>query len=175
MGSLLLVRSGAALVFTAGLLLLCPAAPARAGDLKVTIDGVRSDSGALMIGLYDSPAGFDRAIKHSTAAGLLNDESRRVGASLRAMSGSQSIIFTELPPGRYAVIAFHDENDNGRLDENPWGVPSEGYGFSNNAQGFLGAPSFDAACVSLDGADASIAITLIYPKLAAGDLLELSR
>lgn len=39
--------------------------------------------------------------------GLLNDKSRRVGATLRAASGSDSIIFTQLPPGRYAVIAFH--------------------------------------------------------------------
>jgi uncharacterized protein (DUF2141 family) len=84
------------------------------------------------------------------------------------MDEAQSIIFTHLPPGRYAVINFHDENDNGRLDENPWGAPTEGYGFSKNAQGFLGAPSFDSAAVSVDGADASIAIALICPKLTTG-------
>jgi uncharacterized protein (DUF2141 family) len=73
-----------------------------------------------------------------------------------------------LPPGRYAIIAFHDENDNGRLDESPWGVPTEAYGFSNDAQGFLTAPSFEAASVVLDGEGGEITISLIYPKTAQG-------
>jgi uncharacterized protein (DUF2141 family) len=50
------------------------------------------------------------------------------------------------------------------LDENPWGVPTEGYGFGNDAEGLLGSPSFDAAGVTLDQADKSIVISLIYPK-----------
>jgi uncharacterized protein (DUF2141 family) len=145
----------------------------RTSDLRLTVDGVRSGSGAIMIGLYDGSGGFVGAIQHSTDAGLLNDRGRVAGAALRAAAGSQSIIFTRLPPGRYAAIVFHDENDNGRLDENPWGVPVEGYGFSNNAQGTLGAPSFDAAGVTLDGTDKSIAITLIYPGISSGDLSEL--
>jgi uncharacterized protein (DUF2141 family) len=129
----------------------------------VTIDGVRSGAGTIMIGLYDTSDGFLAAIKHSTEIGLLTDKGRVVGAALRAAAGSQSIIFTQLNPGRYAVIVFHDENDNGLLDENSWGVPTEGYGFSNNAEGFLSGPSFDAAGVTLDGAGGGIAISLIYP------------
>jgi uncharacterized protein (DUF2141 family) len=138
--------------------------PALADDLKVTVEGVRSNEGSIMIGLYDSAEGFNVAIKHSTEAGLLNDKGRLVGAALRAVVGAQSTIFTQLRPGRYAVIVFHDENDNGRLDESSWGVPTEGYGFSNDAQGLLAAPSFDAAAVTLDGADKDIAISLIYPR-----------
>jgi uncharacterized protein (DUF2141 family) len=136
----------------------------RANELSVAIEGVRSDSGTIMVGLYDSPEGFVAAIEHSTEAGLLNDRGRRAGVALRAVAGVQRIVFPDLPPRRYAVIVFHDENDNGRLDENAWGVPTEGYGFSNNAQGFLGAPSFAAAAVTLDGSDQSIAVSLIYPK-----------
>ncbi|HEX7967688.1 MAG TPA: DUF2141 domain-containing protein [Stellaceae bacterium] len=152
-----------------GALLLLPllGLPAQAGDLKVTVEGVRSNSGTIMIGLYDGAEGFNIAIKHSTEAGLLNDKGRLVGVAIRAATGAESIIFTRLSPGRYAVIVFHDENDNGRLDENPWGVPIEGYGFSNDAQGLLAAPSFDSAGVTLDGADEAISISLIYPKTAA--------
>jgi uncharacterized protein (DUF2141 family) len=142
--------------------------PAWAGDLTVTVAGIRSASGSIMIGLYDSAEGFGVAVKHATEAGLLTDKGRLVGVAMRAASGSQSIIFTQLPPGRYAVIAFHDENDNGRLDETPWGVPTEGYGFSNDAQGFLSAPSFHAAGLTLDAADSAITISLIYPKTAEG-------
>jgi uncharacterized protein (DUF2141 family) len=154
-------------VLAAVLALLFLGLPAWAGDLKVTVAGVRSDSGSVMIGLYDSAEGFGVAIKHATEAGLLTDKGRLAGAALRSAAGRQSIVFMGLPPGRYAIIAFHDENDNGRLDESPWGVPTEGYGFSNDAQGFLTAPSFEAASVTLDGEGGDITISLIYPKTAA--------
>ena len=54
---------------------------------------------------------------------------------MRAIAGTQTVVFTELKPGAYAVITFHDENDNGKLDENASGLPTEGYGFSNDAEG----------------------------------------
>lgn len=142
---------------------LLAAAPAFADDLKITVDGVRSDHGSLMIGLYDTAAGFQAAIKRSTDAGLLNDPLRVAGVALRADAGSQTIVITGLKPGRYAVIAFHDENDDGKLESTPWGVPLEGYGFSNDAQGFLHAPSFAAAAVPVTGADTTTTISLIYP------------
>jgi uncharacterized protein (DUF2141 family) len=138
-----------------------------ANELRVVVEGIRSDSGTIMVGLYDTSEGFVAAIKHSTEAGLLNDKGRRVGMALRAAAGVQSVVFADLPPRRYAIIVFHDENDNGRLDENAWGVPTEGYGFSNNAQGFLGAPSFAAAEITLGEKNQSIAISLIYPKVFA--------
>ena len=144
-----------------------PSPSSRASELRVVIEGVRSDSGTIMVGLYDTSEGFVAAIKHSTEAGLLNDKGRRVGMALRAAAGVQSVVFADLPPRRYAIIVFHDENDNGRLDENAWGVPTEGYGFSNNAQGFLGAPSFAAAEITLGEKNQSIAISLIYPKVFA--------
>jgi uncharacterized protein (DUF2141 family) len=82
---------------------------------------------------------------------------------MRAVSGTQGFVVKNLTPGSYAIIVFHDENDNGKLDENYWGVPTEGYAFSNNAQGFLGAPDFATAAVAIDAADKAITIDLIYP------------
>lgn len=99
----------------AGGIAAASAPSSRASDLRVVVEGVRSDSGAIMIGLYDSPEGFKAAIEHSTEIGLLNDRGHLVGVALRAAAGTQSIIFTHLRPCRYAVIVFHDENDNGRL------------------------------------------------------------
>ncbi|HXQ50124.1 MAG TPA: DUF2141 domain-containing protein [Stellaceae bacterium] len=142
------------------------ALPVQAASLALTIDGVRSNDGEVLIGVYDTADGFKSAIDSSaTKSALLPQAWRIVGASLRAKTGSQSIVFTQLPPGRYAVIAFHDANDNGLLDANALGIPVEAYGFSNNAQGFMGAPSFDAAAVDVGSGDKSISITLIYPVL----------
>ena len=71
-------------------------------------------------------------------------------------------MFSNLAPGRYAAIAFHDENGNGKLDKNFLGVPTEPYGFSNNVQGFLGPPTFDAAALDIGDGNAAIRITLVY-------------
>ena len=53
-------------------------------------------------------------------------------------------------PGRYAVRAFADENGNGKLDTNLLGMPTERYGFSNDAKGNRGAPDFEAAAIGVD-------------------------
>ncbi|MGO9758789.1 MAG: DUF2141 domain-containing protein [Roseiarcus sp.] len=132
-------------------------------DLRVANHGVRSSSGSLMVGLYDSEQHFRSAIAHAGSLGLVTDRSRLVGIAMRATAGTQSVVFTELKPGAYAVITFHDENDNGKLDENALGLPAEGYGFSNDAEGFFAAPSFKDAAVTLGGHDKAIAITLKYP------------
>ncbi len=38
-----------------------------------------------------------------------------------------------LPVGSYAVSLFHDRNQDGVLNRGELGIPSEGFGFSNNA------------------------------------------
>lgn len=58
--------------------------------------------------------------------------------------GAASFRFAELPAGRYALVVFHDENDNGQIDHGLFG-PSEPLGFSG---GFVlsllsGRPDFE--------------------------------
>jgi len=144
-------------------LVMLPAFAARSSELRVTVTGVRSDTGELLIGLYENARGFEGAIATAEESGLMADRNRLVGVAMRAQSGSQQAVFAQLRPGQYAVIVIHDENDNGRLDANAMGVPIEGYGFSNNVHGFLSAPSFAAAAVTIGNADQSIAISLTYP------------
>jgi uncharacterized protein (DUF2141 family) len=52
------------------------------------------------------------------------------------------IVVNNLKPGKYAFKYFHDENKNENLDCNWLGIPTEGFGFSNNAKGTFGPPSF---------------------------------
>ena len=42
------------------------------------------------------------------------------------------------------------------------GMPKEGYGFSNDAKGTLGAPSFEAASFSYNGQSLKMTIALQY-------------
>jgi uncharacterized protein (DUF2141 family) len=150
-------------ISSALILVAVSAFPALSAELRLTIDGIRSDGGEILVALYDNADGFRSAIGNAAKRGLSPDSGRLIGTAIRAKRGTQSTVFTQLPPGRYALILIHDENDDGRLDENAFGVPTEGYGFGNNAQGFLTAPSFDAAAISVGIADVGTSITLIYP------------
>lgn len=143
------------------MLVVAPLAAA-AGELRISVDGIRSTRGSVVIGLYDNPETFVRAMEPS--AGFLNDPARFGAVALRANGALKStVVFGNLEPGRYAVIAFHDENGNGILDRNFLGVPLEPYGFSNGRHGYFRPPTFDEAAVVVDGGDGAIRIVLIMP------------
>ena len=132
-----------------------------AGELRITVDGIRSAHGTLLIGLYDSPASFKKAVEAPAKKGFLSDPDRFAAVALRANAALKgAVVFSNIDPGRYAAIAFHDENGNGKLDRNFLGLPTEPYGFSNNAQGFLGPPTFGAAAINLVGGNETIRLTL---------------
>lgn len=54
-----------------------------------------------------------------------------------------SCTYADMPPGTYAAAIIHDENSNGKLDKNFLGVPTEGYGISNNHTHALKRPTWD--------------------------------
>lgn len=70
--------------------------------------------------------------------------------------------FEDIPPGTYAMAVVHDENMNGKLDTNWLGIPTEGYGFSNNAKAVLSAPPFSDASFPYDGQSIDLTMTLHY-------------
>jgi len=65
-----------------------------------------------------------------------------------------------LPPGRYAIAAFHDTDGDGKLTTT-MGIPREPFGFSNDARGRFGPPAFEMAAFDLPprGAIQRIALT----------------
>lgn len=113
--------------------------PALAGDLRVTVKEVRSGVGRIMVALHAAKDGVEFPDQTGAVAAQWAD----------AKGGAQEFVFTGLAPGRYAVAIYHDENGNGVMDKNFVGIPSEGYGFSRNARGFTGPPSFSGAAVDI--------------------------
>jgi uncharacterized protein (DUF2141 family) len=75
----------------------------------------------------------------------LSNEKKEVlkGFSETIANNKSVIVINELKPGKYAFKYFHDENNDDKLNTNFMGIPKEGYGFSNNAKGSFGPPSFD--------------------------------
>jgi uncharacterized protein (DUF2141 family) len=63
-----------------------------------------------------------------------------------------------------AICAYHDKNDNGRLDKNVFGIPTERYGFSNDPKRGFGPPTFEQASVDLpvsgEGRDETMVIAI---------------
>ncbi len=113
------------------------AASAQAATLSVDLTGIRAAKGELRIALVDAN-GYDGGAK-PVAATIVAAQ----GATARA-------VFADVAPGRYAVMVVHDENGNGQLDTNMLGMPTEGYGFSNNPN-VMRKPTFDEAAFAFDG------------------------
>lgn len=106
-------------------------------ELKVEVRGIPSAKGKILIGVYNQANGF-------------RDKSYAVASSEQpARPGNLVLSIPNLKPGTYALAVFHDENGNGVLDTNFLGIPTESYGFSNDARGRFGPPDFSACSFSL--------------------------
>ena len=104
-----------------------------------------SEQGRVMIAVYSSEAAY-------------NGE----GAPVRYMAAApgQPVRIEGLAPGRYAVKSFHDLNGNGKMDSNPFGMPTEPFAFSNNARGNMGPAPWSAAAFDVDAAGATQTLVL---------------
>lgn len=133
------------------------AIPARRSMLAIALSAVALSSAALPTGLrvQNSGAlnveasGFNDEFGHAIAKLFLPGENVRqrghfeVKADIRG--GKASLTFPALPPGDYAIVVFHDANDNGIIDHNFIGIPNEKLGFSNAFKLSLtsGLPTFE--------------------------------
>nr|WP_231708203.1 DUF2141 domain-containing protein [Sphingomonas populi] len=85
-----------------------------------------------------------------------------ISAEAPARVGITTVSLTGLPPGRYAVQAFLDENGNGKVDQALFGIPKEGVGFSNDARIRLGPPKWTDAMFDTTGGEQTIRFNLRY-------------
>jgi uncharacterized protein (DUF2141 family) len=67
-----------------------------------------------------------------------------------------------LPPGTYAVAVYHDQNNNHAFDRNSLGLPTEGFGFSNDAPAHFGLPAFGAVRFTLPPGGRTIRVKMRY-------------
>ena len=130
-------------------LLATPVAWADNGQIVLTLDGVKSATGKLRASLYQLPETFrkeDKALK------VIN---------VPAVEGKTQVTFKDLPPGRYAIMAYHDEDANERLKLRFGMFPLEGYGLSNNPK-VMGPPKFADSAFEHAGSTTNITIPLTY-------------
>jgi uncharacterized protein (DUF2141 family) len=127
-------------------------AQASCSGIHVKILNIRNSTGTVACALFESPEGFPlEYLRYATNIMVIK---------IRATQACCD--FLDIPPGTYALAVSHDENMNGKLDNNWLGIPREGYGFSNDAKAWLSAPSFSAASFQYDGQNLELTISLHY-------------
>ena len=112
--------------------------------LTIVVDGIENVKGQLMVGVYNQNS-------FMKAAPIASDMVKIDGETI-------TVELKNIAVGEYAVSLFQDENENYELDMGTFG-PTEKYGFSNNAKGKMGPPSF-ADCKFKVEEDTIIYITI---------------
>ena len=135
-----------------GMLLVAADPPATGGaTLTVQVEGLKDDRGTVHASLHASEDGFPTRPEKAL---------RQVDVKIEG--GRARVVFEGIPPGGYAVAAYHDENGDGKLDTGFLGIPSEGLASSNDAKGFMGPPSFEKARVEVAPGENRIIVRMSY-------------
>jgi len=124
-------------------------APTLAEDLRLTLTLPEGDEtrGSLLVGVFTSQEAF-------------NDGEIAHGCIHPALPGDNQITLSDLPAGTYGISVFLDQNDNGELDRNLLGIPSEPYGFTRNPTIRFSAPGFNRFSFDYDGQGGEFTINL---------------
>jgi uncharacterized protein (DUF2141 family) len=103
------------------------------GKLTVIITGFSNEAGNCRFALDNSKAVYER------------EDSVWIGKVLPIVNKQVIVVIDSLFFGEYAVRVFHDENKNEEIDTNFLGIPTEDYGYSNDASDWFGPPSWEKA------------------------------
>jgi len=107
--------------------------PGATFSIHVSFDGGPFKKGQIVAGLFDNSTNF-------------RNRKSPIQSCFLKVTGTDEYKweFKNVPAGSYAISAYLDVNENSTLDKGAFGVPKEKYGFSNNARGQLGPPSYQA-------------------------------
>jgi uncharacterized protein (DUF2141 family) len=136
-----LVRALEIAVVLAGL-----AAEAEAADVIVMVERVPNSKGEVHVDLC-------------TEATFLGPNCPYDGME-PSRKGRVIVTLHDIPPGRYAVTVYHDENANQDLDLNMLGMPKEAYGFSNDPPMLMGPPLFKDSSFDVGDKDVEVKVRL---------------
>jgi uncharacterized protein (DUF2141 family) len=129
---------------------------APSSGLEVKFDGVRDAQGQVCLSLFSGPTDFPKATSPDFVV------KRCAPASTKGTSISLGDL--NLKPGNYAITAFHDANSDSKLNKGAFGIPEEGFGFSNNPEIGFSAPSFDDTKFKVPNTPSMVQIKFRYMK-----------
>lgn len=121
------------------------------GNIKVIMTGFRNEKGRAQVALYNSEKGFP-----------LDPNYAYKTISVAIIKGRAVATFYNVPLGKYALSAIHDEDMDGDFDRNWLFLPGEGWGTSNDAGGYFGPGGYQDSRFIIDEREASINIVMHY-------------
>jgi uncharacterized protein (DUF2141 family) len=127
-------------------------AQAECPSINVKIQNISNNTGVVACAIFESEEGFPNKFMKFASKIMLTQISGK----------NASFEFSDIKPGTYAIVVIHDENRNGELDTNMFGIPTEGHGFSSGAEVTMSAPSFSDAVFTYDGGHLQMSISLNY-------------
>jgi len=133
-------------LFPVVLLLFTSVLFAQEHTLTINVRGASSDEGKLLYSIFSNEDGFPKDVEKAIDKGFIS------------LVKGEALLSLELPSGTYAIMVFHDEDDNNEMKTNWLGMPKEGVGNSNNHKGF---PSYKKSVFKLSE-DKTVIINLLY-------------
>jgi uncharacterized protein (DUF2141 family) len=121
-----------------------------AATLVVHFIGLKSSQGSVMVALYNSEDAYENSGTASEAA------TRTIKLEIKDETASATL--AGIPPGQYAIKAFHDLNGDAKLNTNLFGIPTEPVAFSNDAPVHMHAPSWKETVFTVQAGDNVISI-----------------
>ena len=128
---------------------LASASPAATSTLEVELQGLRNGKGVIHACLTQNRSLFPNCNRDPHAL------QQTVPASAHGLR------FDRVPPGTYALILFHDENQNQKLDM-LLGIPREGFGFGRNPVIRFSAPKYDKVTLNIGPGQTRTSVRVQY-------------
>lgn len=98
-------------------------------EITATVVNTNSNEGKVSFALYNKTTFMKKPIQSKKAI---------------IVEGKSTVTFDNLAPGEYAILCYHDKNNNDKMDFQLNGMPLENYGATNNVMNF-GPPNYDDA------------------------------
>jgi uncharacterized protein (DUF2141 family) len=129
-------------------LIAATAAPAFAGDVTLTLEGVQAAQGDLYVALqteadFMQPRGSYGEIVKVPAA------------------GNRTLVLKDVKPGDYAVQVWHDINNDHQFNTEPNGRPTDGWAMVN-AETLRAVPTFAQVKLGVPAEGKTLTLKMIY-------------
>lgn len=112
--------------------------PQSVTQLELHVTKSESNQGLIRVLIFDQADGFPDS-----------PQKAKLALSLPIENFKTQTLINSLPPGKYAICTFQDKDENGEINKNFFGYPTEAYGFSNNPKISFSIPSFEKCLIEI--------------------------
>jgi uncharacterized protein (DUF2141 family) len=131
-----------ATILTAALMITASFVSSPDQTITATVVNATSDDGKVSFALYNKETFMKAPLQAKTS---------------KIVNGKSTVVFEGIESGEYAIVCFHDKNNNDKMDFQENGMPMEDYGASNNVMSF-GPPTYLNSKFAVEGENVTLEI-----------------